>query len=173
MTKNLPDALAEYAEIRFLKPEECQFHMTQGGFLALKSGEEEYSVVSAYRSFPLTLGDRFISVRDDKEKEIGIIADLSEFPSDQANLVQAELERRYFTPIIERIAKMKEEFGHIYWDVETNKGPRRFTTRGHHDSIIPVSDTRLLILDVDGNRYEILDYRELDPKSAKQVEILM
>lgn len=173
MSTKSPDALAEYADIRFLQPEECRFRVTPGGFLALDCGEAHYSVVSAYRSFPLTLGDRYISIRDDKEKEIGIIADLAQFTPGQAALVRAELERRYFTPIIERVIKLKEEFGYIYWEVETDRGPRRFTTRGYHDSIVPVSDVRVLILDVDGNRFEIPDYRALDPKSAKQVETLM
>jgi hypothetical protein len=173
VSTNLPDALAEYADIRFLQPEECRFRLTSGGFLALELGEHNYPVVYAYRAFPLTLGDRFISVRDDKDQEIGVIADLAAFSPGQAGLVRTELERRYFTPVIQRVVKMKEEFGYIYWEVETDKGPRRFTTRSSHDSIIPVSDIRLLILDVDGNRFEIPDYRQLDPKSIKQVETLM
>jgi hypothetical protein len=173
VSTNLPDALAEYAEIVFLAPEKCKFSMTAGGFLALEYGEDKFPVVSAYRSFPLTLGDKYISIRDDKEKEIGIIVDLADFSSDQANLVRAELERRYFTPVVETVVKMKEEFGYIYWEVITDRGPRRFTSRGQHDSIVPVSDTRILILDVDGNRFDVPDVRLLDAKSAKLLESLM
>jgi hypothetical protein len=173
VSTNLPDALAEYAEITFLKPDKCQFSMTAGGFLALEYGDEKYPVVSAYRSFPLTLGDKYVSIRDIKEKEIGIIADLADFSPDQAQLVKAELERRYFTPVVEKVVKMKEEFGYIYWEVNTDRGPRRFTSRGQHDSIVPVSDTRILILDVDGNRFDVPDVHALDVKSAKLLESLM
>jgi hypothetical protein len=68
---------------------------------------------------------------------------------------------------------MKEEFGYIYWEVETDRGSRRFTTKGHHDSVMPITDTRVLVLDVDGNRFEIPDFNALDVKSAKQIEALM
>ena len=102
-----------------------------------------------------------------------MIADLAAFPEQQAALVYDELERRYFTPLITRVSKMKEEFGFIYWEVETDRGARRFTTRGSHDSTIPLTDTRLLLMDVDGNRFEIMDYRDLEPRIAKQVEALM
>ena len=173
MSKNSREGLAEYAHIRFLEPSECHFSQTEGGFLSLTCGTEEYAVVYAYRSFPLSMGDKYLSIRDEKDKEIGMIADLAAFPEQQAALVYDELERRYFTPLITRVSKMKEEFGFIYWEVETDRGARRFTTRGSHDSTIPLTDTRLLLMDVDGNRFEIMDYRDLEPRIAKQVEALM
>jgi hypothetical protein len=173
VSRNLQEGLAEYANIHFLTPQECRFAVTPGGFLSLECGDKKYAVVGVYRSFPLTLGDRYLSVRDEEDQEIGIIDDLLVFPSDQADMIRVELERRYFTPIILCVEKLKEEFGYIYWEVETDRGPRRFTTRSSHDSVMPVSDTRIIILDVDGNRFEIPDYRTLDPKSAKQVEALI
>ncbi|MGI6081625.1 MAG: DUF1854 domain-containing protein [Limnochordia bacterium] len=167
------EGLAEYAHITYLKPEECLFSVTDGGFLSLKLDTETYAVVFAYRSFPLSFGDMYISIRDDKDKEIGIIRDLAEFPREQQELIRLELERRYFTPLITSVVKMKEEFGYIYWEVNTDRGMRRFTTRGSYDSILPISDHRLLITDVDGNRFEIDDFRNLSPKIAKQIEALM
>ncbi len=173
MSTSLQDGLAEFAQIRFLSPAECRFDLTEGGFLRLDLGEDRYDPVYVFRSFPLSLGDHYLSVRDDKNKEIGIIRELSDFSLDQADLVRSELERRYFTPIIQRVDKMKEEFGYIYWEVETDRGARRFTTKGSHDCILPVGENRLMILDVDGNRFEVPNYRELDLKSARQIETLM
>jgi hypothetical protein len=167
------EGLAEYAHINYLKPEECRFSLTDGGFLSLTLNTETYPVVFAYRAFPLSFGDMYISIRDEKDKEIGIIRDLAEFPCDQQELIRLELERRYFTPVITSVIKMKEEFGYIYWEVNTDRGMRRFTTRGSHDSILPISEHRLLIMDVGGNRFEIEDFRTLSPKIAKQIEALM
>jgi hypothetical protein len=173
VSTNSQEGLAEYAHINFLDPSQCVFSQTAGGFLSLTLGAETYPVVYAYRSFPLSLGDKYLSIRDDKDKEIGMILDLGDFPREQMELVCLELERRYFTPIIRSVAKMKEEFGFIYWEVDTDRGMRRFTTRGSHDSLIPISDQRLIITDVDGNRFEIEDYRVLSPRIAKQIEALM
>jgi len=173
VSTNSLDGLAEYAQIRYLSPAECRFDLTAGGFLRLELGAESYNPVYVFRSFPLSLGDRYLSVRDDKNNEIGIIRDLAEFNLDQANLVRGELERRYFTPIIKKVHKMKEEFGYIYWEVETDRGARRFTTKGSHDCILPVGENRLMIIDVDGNRFEVTNYRELDTKSARLIETLM
>lgn len=173
MSKNSQEGLAEYAHINFLDPSQCVFSQTAGGFLSLELGGETYPVVYAYRSFPLSLGDKYLSIRDEKDKEIGMIADLADYTREQRELIRLELERRYFTPVVRSVAKMKEEFGFIYWEVDTDRGMRRFTTRGSHDSILPISDQHLIVMDVDGNRFEIEDYRSLSPRIARQIEALM
>ena len=68
---------------------------------------------------------------------------------------------------------MKEEYGHMYWDVETDRGYRKFVTRGRDQSIIPITDTRILIIDMTGNRFEIPNYHELDQRSFRYIESLV
>lgn len=173
MNKNSQAELADYAHIRFLSGQECHFTSTSGGFLKMTLGEDEYTSVAIYRAFPHSLGDRYLSVRDANNKEIGIISDLADFANEQVELIKGELERRYFTPIIKSVHKLKEEFGYIYWEVETDRGPRRFTTKNSHECILPLSQQRLIITDVDGNRFDVPNYRALDAKSVKQLETLM
>ena len=167
------EGLAEYAHINYLKPEECRFSLNRRGFSFFDTEHGNLSGGLCLQGIPLSFGDMYISIRDEKDKEIGIIRDLAEFPCDQQELIRLELERRYFTPVITSVIKMKEEFGYIYWEVNTDRGMRRFTTRGSHDSILPISEHRLLIMDVGGNRFEIEDFRTLSPKIAKQIEALM
>jgi hypothetical protein len=164
------EGLAEYVEVKYLTPENASFYRTPGGVLTLEIGTNKYPRVNLHRAFPFTLGDKYISVRDAKGKEVGIVKDIVDFPPETAGLLKEELERRYFTPRISRITSVKSEFGYSYWEVETDRGPRRFNIKGLSDSIIPLSDVRLLIMDIDGNRFEIEDVRKLDRRSQKHIE---
>jgi hypothetical protein len=167
-------SLQDYAEIRYLDPSACRFERGEGGFLKLKIGEsEEYARVDLSRAFPLSNQDSYVSVRDAEGKEIGIIESLRGFSEPVRALLAEELDRRYFTPVVQRVRSIKEEFGYSYWEVETSAGPRRFTVRGGHGSLIPLSETRILVVDVDGNRFEIEDYTRLGSKHSRLVESLL
>ena len=173
--KELPageGGLSGYESIRYLLPGECVFTATTGGFLALTADGTEYPRVGISRAFPLTYPTKYLSVRDKDGKEIGIIEDLGVFSTATRDLVMMELERRYFTPSIHSIRELKEEFGYTYWEVDTDRGIRRFTSRGT-ESVIDLKGGRIMILDVDGNRYDIPDLEKLDPKSAKLLDALI
>jgi hypothetical protein len=165
--------LAEYTEIVYMTPEEAMFRRTEGGILTLVFTDKEYDRVSVNRAFPFSLGDFYLSVRDSEGKEIGIIRNLEEFPESARELIKEELEWVYYSPKITRILSVKEEFGYSYWDVETDRGIKRFTVRGTSENVISVTETRLLIIDIDGNRFDISDIRDLDPKSFKMIDSLL
>lgn len=171
--------LIEYTSIRYLDPDTAKFERTRGGFLSLKiEPEEYYPRVDIFRAFPFTRPREYVSVRKPENKgkgikteEIGVIKNLNDFPPKIVELIEEQLGRRYFMPIIKRINYIKEEFGYYYWDVLTDVGNCRFTVRGGHN-IVPISEDRerLLIIDVEGNRFEIPDYMELDDKSIRKLE---
>jgi len=167
------DGLATYVDIEFLTPDNSVFDKTPGGFLRLVKGDQTYERVSLFRTFPFTLGDRYLSVRDMDGKEIGVIKDMDAFPPEAVEAFKAELERRYFTPTITRIKSMKEEFGYAYWEVDTDSGPRRFTVRDLQHSLLLLSEVHVMIVDIDGNRFEIPDYTALDPASRKYIDDLL
>jgi hypothetical protein len=64
-------------------------------------------------------------------------------------------------PVISHIKSLREEYGVVYWSVETDQGPRDFVCRGLRDSVVELPDGRLIITDVDGNRFDIPDYTQL------------
>jgi hypothetical protein len=175
--------IGEISNIRYLDPELTKFENTKGGFISLTIGTDEtYQRVNLHKAFPFTKDREYISVRfistnelgmvkDSEIKEVGMIRKLDDFPADQIELIDKELGRRYFVPVIEKIKTVKEEFGYTYWEVITSAGFRRFTTYDMNNALIPVGGTRLLLVDVDGNRFEIPDYSKIDDKFKKFFEM--
>ena len=128
-----------------------------------------YTNVEAVRSFPLTDSNKYISLLDDEEKEIGIIQDLKQLPRESEKILRSELQKRYFMPKITKIHKLDGEFGVTQWIVETNRGPVTFSMRTRYD-VVSLENGKVLIKDVDGNRYEIENYHRLDPDSMALLE---
>ena len=81
-----------------------------------------------------------------------------------------ELDRRYLTALIGRVTSIRNEFGTSYWDVETDRGQREFVVQNVAENAQWLGDHRLLIVDVDGNRFEIADLTALDKRSLAAVE---
>lgn len=167
------EGLAHYVDIEFLTPENAEFSQSPGGFLRMKKGEETYDRVTLFRTFPFSLGDRYLSVRDMDGKELGVIKEMDDFPPDVIQAFKAELDRRYFSPTITKIKSLKEEFGYAYWEVETDSGPRRFTVRDMQQNVMLLSQVHVMIVDVDGNRFDVPDYTALDPVSRKYIDDLL
>ena len=51
------------------------------------------------------------------------------------------------------------------WEVETDRGPRRFVVRNLRDSTFPLGPNRLMMTDTDGNRYEFPDVTAVGAKA--------
>lgn len=79
---------------------------------------------------------------------------------------------RYFAPSIERILEIKEEFGYSFWSVETSAGLCRFTV-GRGTNVRLVSSKKVLITDVDGNRFQIEDISKLSAKEYRMLEMFL
>ena len=117
-----------------------------------------YLDVRAAYCFPLGLHGRYVALFEGLTGEIGVLPDPRELDPESQQVLEEIVERRYFIPIIERVKWVREEYGVVYWSVETDRGPRDFVCRGLRDAVAEVSESRLLITDVDGNRFEIPDY---------------
>lgn len=162
---------------RILGPAELELERTDGGFVTLtvRGGEqpERYERINAFRAFPLSAIDQYISLRDREGDEIGIVESLDALAPAQAALVRDELDRRYFTPLIQRVESLKEEFGYSYWTVDTDAGRRRFTVQSGKNNVTLVGEGRLVIVDVDGNRFEVADYTRLHRSVLRTLEGLL
>ncbi|MCI0665156.1 MAG: DUF1854 domain-containing protein, partial [Acidobacteria bacterium] len=121
------------------------------------------------RAFPLSEPHRFLSVRGSENKEIGLIVNPADLDGANRQLVDEELERRYLVPTVTRIVSAKERFGTVDWTMETNRGLCRFTTRNLRENVQRPSPDRIILNDVDGNRYDI---RNLDDLSIASQELL-
>ena len=74
---------------------------------------------------------------------------------------------------IERVTSVRNEFGTSYWDVLTNRGEREFVMQNASENAQWLGDHRLLLVDADGNRFEIPDLNALDKKSLRYVELVL
>lgn len=177
-----PDELFKHRESIALTPDNAWFSASTGGLISLKiinaEGEtEEFERVVIRRSFPVTAPDEFLSVRepDSRKKgrgsEIGMIRNINVFDKATIDLLNAELELRYFTPEIKKITAAKEKFGYCYWEADTSAGHVSFVLNNPFSNIRKLEDGRILIADMDGNCFLIPKPEALDRQSYKVIEI--
>lgn len=173
--KAMEDQSEDILELRYITSENSTFNATSGGFVSLNFRDKNYNRVNFYRTFPFTDPTSYISVRevDEKAREIGMIESLNFLNEEQRLLVLKQLNIRYFTPVIEKIVDIKDEYGYAYFDVLTNYGPSKFTTHMGGGSVVSLTDTRLLITDIDGNRFEIPDITTLTALELKKLDLFI
>ena len=130
-------------------------------------GDRCYLDVKVVRVFPLSEPDRYIGLLDakDKDRVIGLVVEPDQLEPDSRRVAADALGRHYFLPVIREVLSMREEFGAVYFDVQTDRGRRQFIAKGVRDATVELGEGELLISDVDGNRYRVADWRKLDPRS--------
>ena len=166
--------------LRMITKDNATFARTKGGFVSLDLKDsiapEHYDRIRVVRSFPFTDRNKYISIRtiDEKSKEIGMIKDLeTDVDPETRKMLEEQMDIRYFTPIIKKINNIKDEYGHAYFDVETDQGPCKFVIYMNSSSVVNLSDVRLLISDLDGNRFEIPDYTKLSARELKMLDLFL
>jgi hypothetical protein len=142
--------------------------------LRLTVGEEmSYHTVRPAWSAPLSRPNQYLALLNGKGEEIVTLNNPEELPFESLTAVREELRRRYLTATVEEIVHAKFEYGATYWSVDTDRGRRDFVTQHLQENAIWLSDTHLLLLDVDGNRFEITDTRALNAKSRAYINAIL
>jgi hypothetical protein len=121
--------------------------------------------VQILRAFPLSHANDYITLRDGKGNELGMIESLQNLDATSRTVAESELHRRYFLPKITAILAATERFGSSQWEVETDRGPRTLSTGVVNEAISEIEPGRYLITDVEGNRFEIPKLAALDAAS--------
>ncbi len=163
-------------EIRYLNRDNAVFKQTEGGFISLDFNGKHYERVGIFHSFPFTSPEEFISVRepDERQREIGMIRSLSEeLEGEQAEALRRQLAMRYFIPKIKKIYQIKEEYGYAYFDVNTDFGKCKFVIQMNGGGVVSLSETKVLITDLDGNRFEIPDLTKLSGKELQKLDLFI
>lgn len=176
MTDSNPETeqnLDQAANVRYLSTDDFHLFRTPAGGLRLTlKGEKSVLRIKARRCFPYSMADRFISIRDGADGEIGILADLKDLPADYRRWIEEDLDMRYYVPRVKSIKAIRQRFGGIEWHVDTDRGPKRLITKGVHDTMTEVEIGRFIVTDVDGNRYEVFTDR-LDAASREWLNRLI
>lgn len=171
----------------FLRSEEISLRRDASGLWLHLAGEEAPVRVTSVRpAFPLSLGPEMLvfygrrevgtvapgpsAEAPEADVELGILRSLADLPPEGQDLLAAEIEKAYFVPRILRIHSIEERFGIQRWEVTTDRGRRAFelTERSH---LRPFDNARLVVKDVDGNRYLIEDARLLDRRSQQWLDL--
>ncbi len=165
-------------EVVYLKPEQLHFER-RGDTLSLTLAGDDpaarrvYPRVALRSCFPVSHSQFYLSVRDvgnEEQPEIGIIRDWTTLAEPDRRAVGDELDLHYFVPKISRVDDVRDEFGFLYWDVDTDKGHKEFVMRNNvirHAREITAG--RWLLIDVNQARYEITNIGLLDRKSQKLI----
>lgn len=125
-----------------------------------------YRGVYAVLMFPIRHIDRYISLRytdmEDKDKEIGIIEELGLFPAEAQQLVRNTLVKHYHEQTLTRIYSIKNEYGLLFFDVESQQlGRLQFVMPWRGDRAEDFGVNGKTLLDAFDNRYLIPDLAEL------------
>ena len=136
-------------------------------------GDRSYLKVRVVCAAPLSQPDRYICLLDEKNEVICTVEDPIVLDTASQRVIKEEIEQRYMTAIIKRVDSLKSEFGVSYWEVQTDRGNREFVVRNVSENAQWITDRRLLLLDVDGNRFEISNLEVLDKKSRGLIEMVL
>lgn len=104
------------------------------------------------------------------EKELMILEGLHEFDPESRIIAEEELERNYIIPKINKVLKADVYMGNIYFEVDTDKGSRRFVIKNPFTNIRHIEPDGMLVRDVMGNLFSIPSTSKLDVKSQSEME---
>jgi hypothetical protein len=179
--QNKSNALKEIVAIKYITKDNAKFEVVND-FISMtvslpdddgKITEKKYDRIFLHRAFPFDFPYSYISVLDIESVEIGLIADIDAMGENNAKLLRAELDRKYYSPVIKQIISTKDKFGYSYWKILTDEGEQEITLRDVFQSLHKVNGTRIFVNDIDGNRYEIPDIEKLDRKSYRRIELFL
>ena len=119
-----------------------------------------------HRLFPVSVQDRYITLLDESGTEQAVIRDLNTLPKDQREIIEDCLNEYYLIPRILRIRDYKERFDGLTLFTDTDKGEAdidiRILLKGFR-----MDGIRVLVRDINDNRYEIPDINRLDSLSRQ------
>lgn len=119
------------------------------------------------RLFPVTGLRKYITLLDSELKEKAIIRNLDLLIPESKQAIEECLDEYYLIPHITCIHSITEKFGIFTWDVETNRGRKKFRVVNRMRDLKALYDGRILVRDGDDNRYEIPNISDLDKRSQQ------
>lgn len=140
-----------------------------GRLVCTDADGREHVGVAVVRGFPITAPRQGLAVCDPHGRELVWIDDLDRLDAPQRAAVEAALHGREFMPILRRIVTVSSNVEPSEWTVETDRGPTRFLLSSE-ENVRRLPDDAALIVDANGVRYLIANYRALDATSRRLLE---
>jgi hypothetical protein len=122
--------------------------------------------VEPVRAFPVSSPKEWISITDAEGREVLCIRNLDDLPTELRLMLEEELSRREFVPIIQRIVDVMADVDPSEWHVETDRGPTSFLLDSE-DDVRRIGPNKAIFIDTHGIRYLIPDTSSLDYASRR------
>ncbi|MCL2456977.1 MAG: DUF1854 domain-containing protein [Defluviitaleaceae bacterium] len=162
-------------DLGILNIRDAEFYNGSGGFAGLRYGGEDYSHIILRRIMPLAHPFEYISVADHDNKEIGILKRVDDLPPQQREIVTTELDNRYYSPEVLEVVSVQDKLGYVYMELRLkNKNGTEYkkncAVKDVSRNIRMLSDTSVIIFDVDGNRYVVENIKRLSRQSLRKLD---
>jgi hypothetical protein len=165
-------------ELGILNINEAEFYEGSGGFAGLRYNGEDFSHIVLRRIMPMEYPLHYISVaitEGNDFKEIGILKAVEDLPPTQREIVITELDNRYYSPEVQEVISVQDKLGYVYMELrlKNKKGTeyrKNCAIKDVSRNIRMLSDTSVIIFDVDGNRYIVEDLKRLSRQSLRKLD---
>ena len=161
----------KYAKRETLAAADIELSRRDGIGLVLRIRDgEEHTGIRVYDPLPLEPELRFVCFTDRKGKELAMVRTHDDLPPATRALIDDALGQRYLRSIIRNILSIDLEGRASYWEVETDRGRRRFVLTNPSESVQYPAPGHLVITDAQENRFEIRDTGALDAASRRMLD---
>ena len=127
---NMENEVEEMTAIHYLNQDNAVFERTEGGFLSLSYEGKKWDRIQVIRTV------------EERSHEIGVIKNIKEVDKKTRKMLLEQLNLHYFTPVIQKILDIKDEYGYAYFHVMTDRGECRFTINMGSNAVVRLSDCR-------------------------------
>jgi hypothetical protein len=138
-----------------------------GGLVMTCADGRRIAGVRPVRVFPISAPEGHLSLCDAEEHEVLIIEDRSRLPAEVRRVIEEELLRSEFMPVVVRIQRVLADRSPSQWRIVTDRGPTSFLMEDADNDVRRLGATRILLVDTHGVRYLIPDTRRLDAGSRR------
>jgi hypothetical protein len=134
-----------------------------------RPGAEPVAGVVPVRCFPFSAPREWISLCDERGREITCLPRLDDLSAEARAVLEQELAMRELVPIVRRILDISPGPEPTSWHVDTDRGETRFSLPGE-DHVRRLAGGAALLTDAAGVRYRVPDLGKLDAHSRRLLE---
>jgi hypothetical protein len=163
-----PKAALEEPTLLAVEPEQVRVWEDAFHILHVRVNDAEYHDVRAVRVFPISGRADYVSFLDEKGKEVALLARPHKLDKESQRALEKALGRMYYVAKILRVDHISDTMGVTHWQVLTDRGYAAFEVVDRQN-LRKLPRGRFIIVDADGNRFEIEDINELDSRSQAWV----
>ena len=154
----------------FTPAADCRFYRNANGFLGLELNGTNHKRVQVSRALPFSAPENYICVADMEGKEVAVLESLEDFDGEAREILEAELGIRYFYPIVTQVKSIKEKMGSYYLDLAIGDYKKTIAVKDISKNLKQLGDGKIVLTDVDGNRFMIPNVYQIHKKSLQMLE---